>query len=70
MLLARNIRTEGKIYSRASAAALLFSSSLYLVAVFDVYLTFGSLLARAAVPPCDWKYFVADSFPPTFMTRN
>lgn len=70
MLLAWNFRTESKKYSRASAAALLFSSSLYLVAAFDVYLTFGSLVARAADPPCDWKYFVADSFPPTFMTLN
>lgn len=57
-------------YSRASAAALFFNSSLYFVAAVDVYLVLGSLLARAAVPPCDWKYFVADSFPPTFIIRS
>lgn len=56
--------------SLASAATLLLSSSLYFVAAFDVYFVFGSLLASAAVPPCDWKYFVADSFPPTFMIRS
>lgn len=54
----------------ASAAARLLSSSLYLTAALDVYLTLLSLLARAADPPCDWKYLVADSFPPTFITRS
>jgi hypothetical protein len=57
-------------YSRASAAALFFNSSLYFVAALDVYFVFGSLLANAAVPPCDWKYLVADSFPPTFIIRS
>jgi hypothetical protein len=33
-------------------------------------LTLTSLLASAADPPCDWKYLVADSFPPTFITRS
>lgn len=50
--------------------ALFFSSSLYFVAAFEVYLVFGSWLARATVPPCDWKNFVADSLPPTFMIRS
>lgn len=57
-------------YCFASAAALFFSSSLYFVAVPEVYLIFGSWIARAAVPPCDWKNFVADSLPPTFMVRS
>lgn len=54
----------------ASAAARLFNSSLYFVAALLVYLTLVSLLARAAEPPCDWKYLVADSFPPSFMIRS
>jgi hypothetical protein len=33
-------------------------------------LVFGSLEASAAEPPWDWKYFVADSLPPTFMRRS
>jgi hypothetical protein len=57
-------------YSCASLAARRFNSSLYLVAALDVYFVFGSLLARAAVPPLDWKNLVADSFPPTFIIRN
>ena len=57
-------------YSRASADALFFKSSLYFVAALEVYFVFGSLLASAAVPPCDWKYFVADSLPPTFIIRS
>lgn len=57
-------------YSWASLAARLFSSSLYLVAAGDWYLVFGSLLFKAAVPPLDWKNLVADSLPPTFMTRS
>lgn len=62
---------EGGIpYSCASLAARRLSSSLYFVAVLDVYFTFGSLLARAAVPPFDWKNLVADSLPPTFIIRN
>ncbi len=36
-------------YSLASAVTLLFSSSLYFVAAFDVYLVLGSLLASAEV---------------------
>jgi hypothetical protein len=35
-----------------SAATLLASSSLYLVAAVDVYFVFGSLLLSAAEPPC------------------
>lgn len=35
-----------------------------------VYLALWSLLASAAEPPCDWKYLVALSLPPTFMIRN
>lgn len=35
-----------------------------------MYLTFTSLLAKAAVPPFDWKNFVADSLPPTFIVRS
>lgn len=54
----------------ASFAALLFNSSLYLVAALLVYFVFGSLLFNAAVPPFDWKNLVADSFPPIFMMRN
>lgn len=54
----------------ASNAARLLSSSLYLTAALHVYLTLTSLLASAAEPPCDWKYFVADSLPPTFITRS
>lgn len=65
-----SVTTTSSGYSLASATTLLFSSSLYLVAAFEVYFVFGSLLAKAAVPPCDWKYLVADSFPPTFMIRN
>ena len=57
-------------YSCTSLAARRFSSSLYFVAALDVYFTFGSLLARAAVPPFDWKNLVADSFPPTFKIRS
>lgn len=57
-------------YSVASRADLLFSSSLYLVAAFEVYFVVGSLLFNAAVPPFDWKNLVADSFPPTFMIRS
>lgn len=57
-------------YSCASLAARRFSSSLYLVAALEPYLILGSLLFRAAVPPLDWKNLVADSFPPTFITRN
>lgn len=57
-------------YSLASAAALFLSSSLYFVAAFEVYFVFGSWFARAAIPPCDWKNFVADSLPPTFMVRS
>lgn len=57
-------------YSAASLAARLFNSSLYFVAAFDWYLVLGSLLLSAAVPPFDWKYFVADSLPPTFITRS
>ena len=57
-------------YSDASLAALLFSSSLYFVAAFEVYFVFGSLLASAAVPPFDWKNLVADSFPPIFIVRS
>lgn len=33
-------------------------------------MTLVSLLARAAVPPFDWKNLVADSLPPTFMVRS
>lgn len=54
----------------ASAAALLCNSSLYFDAALDVYFVFESLLASAAEPPCDWKYFVADSLPPTFITLS
>lgn len=54
----------------ASAAARLLSSSLYFVAALQVYLTLVSLLASAAEPPLDWKYLVADSFPPTFINRS
>jgi hypothetical protein len=61
---------EQVAYSCASLAALRLSSSLYFVAALDVYLVLGSLLARAAVPPFDWKNFVADSLPPTFMSRS
>jgi hypothetical protein len=57
-------------YNFASAALLLDNSSLYFVAAFEVYFVFGSLLAKAAEPPWVWKYFVADSFPPTFIVRN
>ena len=57
-------------YSWASLDARLFNSSLYLVATFESYLVFGSLLFNAAVPPFDWKNFVADSLPPTFIIRN
>lgn len=57
-------------YSRRSFAVLLFSSSLYLFAAFEVYLTFVSLLARAALPPFDWKNLVADSLPPTLKFRS
>lgn len=48
-----SVMTTSSGYSLASAATLLFSSSLYFVAAFDVYLVLGSLLANAAVPPCD-----------------
>lgn len=57
-------------YSRASAAHLRISSSLYLVAALLVYFALWSLLASAAEPPCDWKYLVALSFPPTLKIRN
>ena len=57
-------------YSSTSAAARLLSSSLYFEAALEVYLVLGSFEASAAVPPCDWKYLVADSLPPTFMVRN
>jgi len=57
-------------YSLASLAALFLSSSLYLVAAPDVYFVLGSLLFSAAEPPLDWKNLVADSLPPTFMTRS
>jgi hypothetical protein len=53
-----------------SAVTRLPSSSLYFVAALEVYLVFGSLLFRAADPPCDWKYLVADSLPPTFIIRS
>lgn len=66
----RKLTTEGVTDCCASAAARLLSSSLYLTAALDVYLTLTSLLASAADPPCDWKYLVADSFPPTFITRS
>lgn len=62
--------SDSETYSSASLAALLFSSSLYLLAAFEVYFTLASLLAKAALPPFDWKYLVADSFPPTFIVRN
>lgn len=55
-LSCREQRTKAKdstAYSRASVAARRFSSSLYLEAVFEVYRTLASLLARAAEPPCD-----------------
>lgn len=58
------------MYSSASRAALRFSSSLYLLAALEVYLTLASLLASAALPPLDWKNFVADSLPPTFIVRS
>ena len=54
----------------ASRAARLLSSSLYLVAALDWYFVLGSLLFSAAVPPFCWKNLVADSLPPTFMTRS
>lgn len=57
-------------YSLASAAALCLSSSLYFVAAIEVYFVLGFWFARAAVPPFDWKNFVADSLPPTFMVRS
>lgn len=57
-------------YSVASLAARRFNSSLYFVAAFEVYLVFGSLLFKAAVPPFDWKNLVADSLPPTFIIRS
>lgn len=57
-------------YILASAAQRLVSSSLYLVAALLVYLALWSLLASAAEPPCDWKYLVALSLPPTFIIRN
>jgi len=57
-------------YDLASAAQRLVSSYLYLVAALLVYLALWSLLASAAVPPCDWKYLVALSLPPTFMMRS
>ena len=62
--------TTSSGYSLASLAALFLSSSLYLVAAADVYFVLGSLLLRAAEPPLDWKNLVADSLPPTFMTRS
>jgi hypothetical protein len=46
-----SVMTTSSGYSIASAFALLFNSSLYFAAAFEVYLTFASLLARAAVPP-------------------
>lgn len=54
----------------ASFMALFLSSSLYLVAALEVYFVLGSLLLSAALPPLDWKNFVADSLPPTFMIRS
>lgn len=54
----------------ASSALRFLSSSLYFVAVLDSYLTFGSFEASAAEPPWDWKYLVADSFPPTFIVLS
>jgi hypothetical protein len=53
-----------------SASTLRASSSLYLFAALLVYFCLGSLLARAAAPPCDWKYLVALSLPPVFMRRS
>lgn len=60
----------GMAYSSASRAARRFNSSLYLVAALDWYLVLGSLLFNAAVPPFCWKNLVADSLPPTFITRS
>jgi hypothetical protein len=57
-------------YRRASAAQRRVSSSLYFVAALLVYFALWSLLASAAEPPWDWKYFVALSLPPTFITRS
>jgi hypothetical protein len=57
-------------HSLASATHRLCSSSLYFVAALLVYLALESLLASAAEPPCDWKYLVALSLPPTFMMRS
>lgn len=58
------------MYCLASSALRFLSSSLYFVAVLDSYLTFGSLEASAAEPPWDWKYLIADSFPPTFIVLS
>lgn len=63
-------RGKWRAYSLASLAALFLSSSLYLVAAADVYFVLGSLLLSAAEPPLDWKNLVADSLPPTFITRS
>lgn len=60
----------GAAYCFLSTATRRVNSSLYLVAALELYLALGSLLFRAAVPPWDWKYFVADSLPPTFMMRS
>lgn len=57
-------------YNFWSAATLLANSSLYFVAAVEVYFVFGSLLFNAADPPCVWKYFVAESLPPTFISRS
>lgn len=64
------IWVPGPTYSLASRAARLLSSSLYLVAALDWYFVLGSLLFSAAVPPFCWKNLVAESLPPTFITRS
>lgn len=69
-LLMTSVMTTSVGYSVASLADRFFSSSLYFVAAFDVYLVVGSLLLSAALPPFDWKNLVADSLPPTFITRS
>ena len=65
-----SVMTTSPGLSSASLAALLFNSSLYLLAAFEVYLTLASLLLSAAVPPFDWKNLVADSLPPTLKVRS
>lgn len=66
----RGIICDLETYSWASRAARRLSSSLYLVAALDWYFVLGSLLLSAAVPPFCWKNLVADSLPPTFITRS